>query len=466
MKTALVLPPKQKLAQDQYHSIPQKGIGYVAGCLKKNKFQFDLYNSKFNNLYEKDLLDILLKENYNIIAFSAMTIEIKSVHRIASKIKEINKNTLVIIGGCHINALPQSTMEEFTSFDLGCIGEHEDQMHLIIEALYSKDFNQLSAFDNIIFRKKNELYYKNLERRFITDINTIPWPVNELFGKENIMPTYLTARGCPFNCCFCQHNSGRKVRKRDVADICDEIEFYTNYFHQKTFSFADETFITDKNFTKEICAELIKRNLQSKLKWMCETHVNTADLELFQIMKEAGCYHVTYGVESGSNRILKKIEKSSSREAIVKAVELARSAKLDVGTLFILGHPEETKQTMIETISLGVHLKPEFLTFSIMTPYPGTKIFEYAQNNQFGLHLLTLDWELYDNVTSNAMKWDNYSVVTIKIFQACGLVVHHLYRLKVGDLFHYVLKHRKGIIAYFLSFLRFRRKEKSNSILS
>jgi anaerobic magnesium-protoporphyrin IX monomethyl ester cyclase len=458
MKTALVLPPKQKLAQDQYHAIPQKGIGYIASCLKKNGFQFDLYNSKFNNLFEKDLLNLLVKEKYDVIAFSAMTIEIKSINRIATKIKEINKNTIIIIGGCHLNSLPKSTMEEFTSFDLGCIGEHEDQIHNIIEASYSRDFNQLFNYDNIIFRYKNELYYKNLERRFIKDINIIPWPANELFGNKNIKPTYLSSRGCPFNCCFCQHNSGRIVRKRDITDICDEIEYYTNYFQQKTFGFADESFGADRSFTLELCKEMIKRNLQSKLKWTCETHVNTANLELFQLMKEAGCYHITFGVESGSDKILKKIEKGSSREKIFKAVELARSVDLGLGTLFILGHPEETKRTMIGTISLGVRLKPEFLTFSIMTPYPGTKIFEYAQQNQFGMHLLTKDWELYDNVTSNAMKWDNFSIFTIKGFQALGILLHHLYRLKFVDLFSYLYKHRKGIAAYVFSLFRIRRK--------
>ena len=458
-KIALALPPKQRLAQDQFHGTPQLGIGYIAGGLKRDGIDVTVYNSKYENIYEDELTRILINESYDIIGFSAMTFEIKSVGRIAEQIKSVKKDCLVAVGGCHVNAIPKETMEEFPHFDIACIGEHEDQISKIFELLYYRDYNGLEKFDNIVFRRDKELFYKNLNRRFIKDIGKLAKPAYEIFNSKNLNPAYFSARGCPFFCFFCQQNSGRVLRKRNPIDVCDEIEYFSNYFNQKVFTFRDESFAVDKEHTTTLCHELIRRRLNKKLKWTCETHSRVADYELFCLMREAGCYYVDIGIEAGSNKILKATGKNTTVETIKGACNAVKRAKLKLGGLFILGHPYETKKTMFQSIFLGVRLNPDSITFSMMTPFPGTKVYDYASRHEAGLRLLTKDWERYDNITGSAMTWDNFSIRTIKVFQVLGLVFYHLFNLRIMQFVKYLYKHRKGIIGYFLSLSNLRCKK-------
>ena len=454
MKVALALPPKQKFAQDQFHRKPQCGLGYLAGGLKKDKVDFTIYNSKYENIYETELTKLLINAGYDIVGFSAMTVEIKSVGRIAEKIKSINKDCLIVVGGCHSNAIPRETMEEFPQFDIICIGEHEDQFSKILDCLYHRDYNTLEEFDNIIFRRNGELQYKNLNRRFIKDINDLAWPAYELFNNKTIDPAYFTSRGCPFGCSFCQQNSGRIIRKRNPVDVCDEIEYFSSYFNQKVFTFRDESFTADKEHTIAVCNELIKRGLNKKLQWTCETHSRSANYDLFCLMREAGCYYVDIGVESGSDEILKATGKSTTVEIIKNAVKMVKKAKLKVGGLFILGHPFETKKTMFKTISLGVRLNPDSITFSMMTPFPGTKVYDYASKHEAGLRLLTKDWGKYDNISGYAMAWDNFSVTTLKIMQPIGIIIYYLYNLRIRQFISYLNRHKKGILSYLMSIFK------------
>lgn len=458
MKIALSLPPKHKLAQDQFHRTPQCGIAYLAGGLKKDGLNPVIYNSKYENIYEAELTKLLLDADYDIIGFSAMTVEIKSIGRIAEKIKSVNKDCLIAVGGCHSNAIPKETMEEFPQFDIICIGEHEDQLSKIFDCLYHRDYNTLEKFDNIIFRRGGELHYKNLTRRFVKNINDLAWPAYELFNNRTINPAYFTARGCPFGCSFCQQNSGRVIRKRNPINLCDEIEHFSKYFNQKAFTFRDESFTVNKEHTTAVCKELIQRGLNKKLKWSCETHSRSADYDLFCLMREAGCYYVDIGIESGADEVLEATGKSTTVEIIKKAVDMVKRAKLKVGGLFILGHPYETKKTMLKTLALGVKLNPDSITFSMMTPFPGTNVYEYASKNEAGLKLLTKDWEKYDNIAGYAMAWDNFSVTTLKLMQPIGIIMYYLCNLRIRQFLSYLDVHKKGIVAYFMSI--FKGKEK------
>ena len=217
------------------------------------------------------------------------------------------------------------------------------------------------------------------------------------------------------------------------------------------------SFTANKKQTIALCEEMINRGLHKKLKWSCETHSKVSDYDLFCLMKEAGCYNVALGMESGSNYILKETGKSTTIEIIKEASDMVRRAKLNLGGLFILGHPYETKRTMLQTISFGIRLNPDTITFSMMTPFPGTKVYDFASKNEAGLKLLTNDWEKYDSITGAAMNWNNFSIRTLKAFQFFGLVFYHLYNFRIRQFVKYLSRHKRGIVGYFLSFSRIGR---------
>lgn len=452
MNIALVVPPRQQLAQDHFHRTPQTGIAYIAGGLRKHGHDVTIFNSKYKNIFEDELGERLCSVNYDLVGFSAMTFEIKSVGRLARRIKTANENCMIVIGGCHLNALPRETMDEFPDFDMGVIGEHEDHIGEVFDLLHHRDYDGLGRFDGIIFRQNNELRCGNLGRRFIRNLDSIEWPAYDLFDDRRLTPAYISVRGCPFGCCFCQQNSGRALRFRDPSKVCDEIEYFSTWFNQKEFWFRDETFTASKKHAAALCNELIRRGLNRKLKWTCETHSRVSDYELLCLMREAGCFYVNIGIESGSDEILKATGKSTTVEVIREACNNIRKANLKLGALNILGHPYETKRTMLKTIALTASLNPDSVTFSMMTPFPGTMVYEYAKQGKGGLKLLTRDWEKYDNYAGYAMEWENFSVRTLKMFQAFGIVFCYLRNLRLKEFAQYLNVHRKGVLAYLLSY--------------
>lgn len=461
MRIALVIPPKQKLAQDQFHRTPQAGIAYIAGGLKKEKCDVTIYNSKYKNTFEDELGHILCNESYDIIGFSAMTFEIKSVGRLAERIKAVNKKCMIVIGGCHLNALPKETMTEFVNFDMGVIGEHEDQICELFDLLHHREYDRLERSDGIIFRRNKELGYRNLGRRFIKDLDFIERPAYDLFQDRSLTPAYISVRGCPYGCSFCQQNSGRVLRFRNPSKVCDEIEHFTSFFNQEIFTFRDETFTANRKHTIALCNELIRRRLNSKLKWSCETHSRVADYDLFCLMKAAGCFYVDIGIESGADEILKATGKSTTVEIIREACNNVKKAGLKLGALNILGHPYETKRTMFKTIALSASLNPDSVTFSMMTPFPGTKVYEYAKQNKGGLKLLTEDWDKYDNISGYAMGWENFTVKTLKVFQGFGIIFYYLYNMRLKEFAQFLNRHKKGIVVYFKSYFK---KPKAESV--
>jgi radical SAM superfamily enzyme YgiQ (UPF0313 family) len=452
-KIALAIPPKQEISRDQVYAAPQAGLGYIAGGLCKADHKVKVYNSKFANIYEKELTQELIDAKYDIVGFSAMTCEITSVARIAKNIKAANKECKIVVGGCHTNAIPERSMQEFPDIDLICIGEHEDQIGELFQMLHDRAYDDLENTEHIIFRRNGEVYHKNLIRRIIKDIQPLPWPAYHLFGNPFAYPVLFSARGCPFSCNFCQRNSGKKLRKRDPVDICDEIEYFTTLFHSEQFTFRDECFAVNKRFTTSICEEMIRRGLNNKVRWTCETHASTADYDLFCLMRDAGCYYLEFGVESGSDQILRQTRKGTTVEMIENAFEIATKAKLKRGGMFILGHLNETKKTMFKTISLAARLNPDNIGISIMTPYPGTGVYEMAKRNTAGVRLLTEDWEKYDNLKGTPMGWEKLSIRTVKTFQLLGLFLYYLSNFRFRQLFYY-LRHHKNWKLLFMSILR------------
>lgn len=426
LKVALAVPAKQKVSRDQYHEAPQLGLGYVAGGLLRGGIKPKIYNSKFDAIDEDTLTASLIDKAYDVVGFSAMTCEIDSVGRVAKRIKAADPKCRVMVGGPHTNAVPLETMRQFEAIDLVCIGEHEDHITELCHALVADDLDALAKFDHIVYRDGDELQYGTLSRRFIDDIDALPWPALHLFGNPEAYPVILSARGCPFGCKFCQRNSGRSLRMRDPIDVCDEIEHFTTMFDATRFAFRNESFSVNKKHTVATCKELIKRGLGDELTWSCETHASVVDEELLRLMWSAGCRYVEFGIESGEDGVLKDLSKGTNREMIFEAVATAKRVGLGVGGLFILGHPNETKRTMLETIRFAAKLNPDGIAFSRMTPFPGTEVYRYAKAHERGLRLLSEDWEKYDNLGGSPMAWDNFSTRTLMSLQLGGVLYYYV----------------------------------------
>jgi radical SAM superfamily enzyme YgiQ (UPF0313 family) len=196
-----------------------------------------------------------------------------------------------------------------------------------------------------------------------------------------VSPIYSlnTSRGCPYKCAFCSSNVlfGRRYRYRSGENVADEIEMLVNKYKCKGVYFCEDLFTGNNKRVFDICSEIHRRGLS--VKWVCESRVNVGR-EMLEAMKQAGCELVWFGVESGSERVLKMIDKEITIEQIKNAFSICKDIGLKAGASFVMGFPGETIEDMYKTVELAQSLKPSFAWFNIFTAYPTSRLYQKVIN--------------------------------------------------------------------------------------
>jgi radical SAM superfamily enzyme YgiQ (UPF0313 family) len=229
----------------------------------------------------------------------------------------------------------------------------------------------------------------------IADLDELPF-VSAVYKKhlgEALMKKYfyasitwpyiqiLTARGCPYNCAFCNSPFKNSYRARSIQNVADEFDYIRKELpFVKEVMLEDETFPAQKKRTLELCAELAKR--KSGVKWSCNARVNT-DLETLTAMKSAGCRLLCVGFESAVQTQLNSVSKGTTKDMQSSFMEDTRRAKLLVNGCFILGLPEDTAYSMQATIDFAKELNPNTAQFYPLMVYPGTKAYEWAKEKGY-----------------------------------------------------------------------------------
>ena len=191
------------------------------------------------------------------------------------------------------------------------------------------------------------------------------------------MTTMITSRGCPFNCGYCDQSVfGRKWRCHSPEYVISEISYLKKQYGIDFISFEDDNFLLSKQRTIEICRGMIGKSLN--IEWSCLGRVNEVDDEVLSLMRQAGCKTVYIGIESGSERILKLINKRLSIDEYRKGIKLIKKYGINVTGSFILGVPSETKEDIDRTIDLALSLPLDGISFFTYTPYPKTPLRELA----------------------------------------------------------------------------------------
>jgi radical SAM superfamily enzyme YgiQ (UPF0313 family) len=279
-------------------------------------------------------------------------------------------------------------MEEIKEIDYLVFGEGEMSMVELVESIESK--RNIKTVDGVIFRQGKKIF-KNKARGLIKDLNTLHFSDRSLINlnlydrqhvtrgisrKEKKVVEIMTSRGCPNRCIFCAGhvNYGMSVRFRSFENVAREIMECMQKYGVKHISIEDDTFTLNKKLVREMCAFFKKK----KLTWNCNARVNTVDYDLLKAMAKSGCKKIVFGVESGNPEIMRKNKKGITIPQVIKAVREAKRAKIRfVECDFIIGsHIDETVEDFQDTIRLIYKLMPDFLSVSIMCPYPGTEIYE------------------------------------------------------------------------------------------
>lgn len=419
------------------------GLACLAAYLRNNGFNnVTIIDAKFERLSFSECIQRIIKTNPDVVGYTAFTNEIKPAAYVAQKVKNQLPDVLNIIGGVHVTAIPERTMEEFPMFDIGVIGEGEETLLDIVNTVSEK--NELIGIGGTIFRTKTGELKRGSVRQRILNQDKLPMPAWDLLPPAK---TYYiqSMRGCPLNCVFCMNPNGRVARKRSVELVMEELQHIIEKFKPQTISFGDELFSVDMPRTKALLDAMTEAKIGNRVDWDVQTHVRFVDDELFQKFKQANVARVEMGIETGDEIALKKMGKGTDLEMIETAFQLAVKHKVPFGTFFLIGQPNETVKSIISTIRLAVKMNPQLPMFGLMTPYPGTAVGNMAAKGEGGYKLLSTNWDDYNKQIGGALEFTNINRWQLEILQSLAYVSVYIFNLRFGDLIKFIFEYRVGI---------------------
>jgi radical SAM superfamily enzyme YgiQ (UPF0313 family) len=439
----LINPPVIGVMEPWYDTpdFVRTGLAYLAGYLRAHSdVQITIIDAKFERLDFSKVLDRVREIRPDIVGLTAFTNEIKPAAYTAAAIKKELPECITIIGGVHVTAIPEETLKEFASFDIGVIGEGEETLLELVNNIRGK--GNLEEVKGIIFRTRDVLK-KTTARPRIADQDSIPYPAWDLLPRAQ---TYYvqSERGCPLNCIFCMNPNGRVARKRSIENVMGELNLLINTYKPQRISFGDELFSVDMPRTRQMLDVMIQEGFGNKVKWDVQTHVLYVDYEMFLQFKKANVDRVELGIETGDPDTLKKIGKGTNLDKIEAAISAGRRAGVPIGTFFLFGQPNETIESLRRTVDLAVKINPVLPMFGLMTPYPGTEVAKMAAKGEGGYRLLTTNWDEYNKQIGGAMEFANLSRREIEWFQVKAYLKVYLFNYRFKDLFYFLWEYRKA----------------------
>jgi len=401
MKILLINPPVWNDVGRSKTDSPPLSLLYLAGYLEKYGYpDVKVIDADIEKITWQDLGNVLAKENPDIVGISGPSYVLPALIKTAALARQSLTDCLIVVGGFGPAKEPEKVLKAVNrAIDLVVIGEGEVTLLEIAKQREEggKDFSDIAG---LAFLNQEGNLILTKPRNYIMDLDSIPWPAFHLLRsdfskypgaplsdkkyKEMKRPraTMLAARGCPHRCTFCSLGS-KLWRKRSPKDIVDEIEFYKNKFGIRSVQIYDDEFVgmtpKQNEWVKEICDEMIKKNLG--LPWLiqgrCSAYIELATLKK---MKKAGCAWIWWGVESGSQRLLDDvIHKDIKIENVYRAFALAKEVGIKSLMFIMVGFPGETPEDIKLSVSLVKKIKPDDVAFHIVTPYPGSELFEYLK---------------------------------------------------------------------------------------
>lgn len=365
-------------------------MGYVSAQLKLRNIQvffkdYPSENKSYSDL-EHDFLHILP----DVVCISTTTSTIEKDIKILNRLKEKNNKALFIIKGALFFSAPLDLLKSLDLKNINYLigGEIEFALdHLLMNINNNK--NDLSDVPGIFYRDNNDEWSSTKFGVWNKDIDSLPFPDrsiinNNLYVRPDTrepQATIATSRGCPAACIYCLTPtiSGKTTRFRDPKKVLSELEncFYNHGI--KNFFFKSDTFTINHQWVIELCNEINKSGLKNKIEWVANSRVRPLKQETLCAMREAGCWLVAFGFESGSDETLKKIKKGANSKDNLIAAEMTKKAGLKLYGFYLIGLPWEddchlkiTRQHIFDT-------NPDFLELHIAVPYYGTELYDIAK---------------------------------------------------------------------------------------
>jgi len=407
------------------HIQPSLGLGYLAAQIRKDH-EVVIHDCIKENTSIEGVQDVIKLHNPDLIGVQCYTFDTPKVYKMLKIVKEAFPDKITIVGGAHISSIPIEAFNQFQPYvDYAFNGECEISFPKFLNAL-EKGERYFSDINSIIWKDADGKVHAN-PPALVQDLDSLGFPAWDLMPPETYpesqhgafyekfpIAPIITTRGCPYLCTFCSAPkiSGRKLRHHSVEYVQNHIKMlYARGVRE--FHIVDDNFTFDMDYCKSVLRGIIDLKLDISLATPNGIRMDYLDDEMLELMKEAGQYLITVAVESGTDRILKKMKKGTTVEKMRKNIALIKKHGFPVAGFFILGYPTETREEMEQTIRFSKELGLIRANFFTYLPLPGTASYN----------------ELVSSGEIEKVDWNNFLFMTAP-YTPAGIDRKELLRLK------------------------------------
>lgn len=412
MDVILVEPPLYRWLPSK-RSQPQLGLAYIASYLLSKGLRIKIIDGLVDNRTVADIVEEIYSLSPLAVGITTMSEDRFNAIELCNRVKSKLNKTFVFAGGPHFSHSAKDALENVAGLDAIVIGEGEiTTWELLQNFINNRNVHSFNNINGCAFRDENGRVIITPSRSAIADLDEIPGPAWHLFDINKYHGTLtveektraigvISSRGCPYQCVFCVNALNRRVRYQSPKRFVDEVEFLHKEYGFLGLNFQDDSFTVNTNHVKQICEEILIRNL--KIKWYCNLRINNVSMDLLRLMKEAGCVALGYGIEIGSDRLLKIIKKGITTVQIREAAKITKELGFSHVLFFLM---TSLPGQALEDIRISSEFMSEIYSIFFGTPvrrvflgvptfvYPGTEVEAIAQKNGNVLPA-SFSWNVY-----------------------------------------------------------------------
>jgi anaerobic magnesium-protoporphyrin IX monomethyl ester cyclase len=361
-------------------TIPGMGVLILAAVARQRGYRVHLIDAKEQGtpLDEVSRQIAALRPDY--LGLSATTISVTNAARIADRVKQLAPGVTTILGGSHVSAIPERTLDAFPSIDFGVVGEGEVSLFELLARL--EGGRAIDDVPGLAYRRDGQVH-SNLRAPYLDDLDALPMPAWDLLPDfphrfqpslfsypRTPVATLITSRGCPFSCSFCDRStSGKRGRMHGVEYVVGLCRHLVG-LGVRHIIFVDDLFTVRKQRVVELCQALLDHRLD--LSWSCNSHPNLLDLDTLKLMRRAGCWQIAYGIESGSQRVLDVVKREVRIPKMRETLRMTQAAGIRSKGYLMIGHPTEGPDSLAEDVAFLKQVELDLCQITKFTPYPGT----------------------------------------------------------------------------------------------
>lgn len=385
MRVLLIRPPARHTVESEVpEAVEAENLSYpplalisiATFLLQQSDHQVHILDAQLDNLDYDDLQQQIAAFNADVVGVTAFTVQLVDVHKTIQAAKAAGVPRIVV-GGPHVNDFPQECLD-LPDVDAVVRGEGQQPM-LDLLAVWARG-DEAKAVPGVMAHPDDpvpvdDIYFSNdLDEYPILDLTLVDYQrYYDVMGEGGIFTTVISSRGCPYRCTFC-NTPRHRYRVMSPGRVADELESCIALGIREIY-FVDDTFNITNKRVHELCDEILRRDLG--ISWTVRFRVKGVDRPLLEKMKAAGCTRIQFGVEQGTEEGLLRLKKDVTSREIERAFELCRQVDIRTVAYFMIGTPtERSRDDVMDTIEYSIRLRPDFVMYNLLTPFPGTALYD------------------------------------------------------------------------------------------